>query len=371
MSNNSMEDILRQLRKHHGDEGIFAGNESMYTFSDVIPTGSYKLDDALGIWGIPQGHVVQYAGFESSGKTMLSLSTIAEWQKLDKRNWAYFVDAELAFSQSWAEDLGVDLSRLVVLRENNAVKIFETLVGQPNKKDPTKPKVKKGILDLEIENGGSGLGLIVIDSIAFMIPPGEDTSHVGKANMALMARFLPPELRRITPLLSKTGVSLICINQLRTQPGVMYGNPVHSPGGSALKFACAMMIHLAKINKKESLILESGEQVGHHVRARIDKNKKAPPHRVAEFGIKYFSGVAEKNIELRELGVKYGIINKPNNVTYEFDGRKFKGKDAIDSHLLDDTLHKDLIEGIKNKKFEMIENNTPISDVIEKAESEG
>jgi recombination protein RecA len=335
---------------------LYVGNGSMTTYSEAISTGSFALDDALGIWGIPKGHVVQYAGFESSGKTLLALLTIAEWQKKSPENWAMFVDAEFSFDQGWALGLGVDTSRLYVYRENKASAIFDRLVGIPGKRDKNGvvKKVKPGILDIEKETGGSGLGIIVIDSIAAMQPPAEEASKAGKDNMALMARFLPPELRKITPLLSETGVSLIAINQVRFQPGVMYGDPTMSPGGTALKHACAQMINLGVINSKESRIEEGTEQIGHHIRAKVQKNKKAPPFRVAEFAINYTKGVIDKNIEIREIGARYGIIERPNTKTWILDGEKYNGKDAIADALKDPALQLSVLERAKAAKQNMV-----------------
>jgi recombination protein RecA len=350
----SMADIWKELEKQHGDEGLYAGNSNMTTYSDSISTGSYALDDALGIWGIPKGHIVQYAGFESSGKTLLSLTTIAEWQKKDPDNWAFFVDAEFSFDQMWAKSIGVDISRLIVYRENKASKIFDRLVGVPGKPNPRTGEIKKikpGVLDIELETGGTGLGVIVIDSIAAMQVPMEESSRAGKANIALVARFLPPELRKISPLLTQTGVSLIAINQLRFKPDVMYGDPTESPGGTALKFACSQMINLGMINKKDSKIEEHGEQVGHMIRAKVQKNKKAPPFRTGEFTIKYTEGIVNKHVEIRDLGGKYGVIHRPNNKVWELDGVKYNGKDAIANALLSDPdLMNDVFERVKEAK---------------------
>ena len=267
MAIKSMNDIMKQIEKHHGDEDLFIGSDSTATYSDVVSTGSYVLDDALGIWGVPRGHIVQYAGFQSSGKTLLSFTTIAEWQKQDPKNWAMFVDAEFTYDGDWARSLGVDTDRLFVYRENKGAKIFDRLVGIPGKPDNKGQvkKVKPGILDLELENGGTGLGIIVLDSIAAMQVPMEESSKAGKANIALVARFLPPELRKLTPMLSQTGVCFIAINQLRYKPDVMYGDPTDSPGGTALKFACSQMVNLGIINSKDSRIEEGDVRVGHHI----------------------------------------------------------------------------------------------------------
>lgn len=350
--NKSMMEIWKQMEKQHGEEGLFIGNDSMTTYSDSISTGSYVLDDALGTWGVPKGHIIQFAGFQSSGKTLLSFTTIAEWQKKDPKNWAMFIDAEFTYDANWAKSLGVDTTRLYVYRENKAAKIFDRLVGVPGKPDKNGQvkKVRPGILDMEIENGGSGLGVIVLDSVAAMQVPMEEGSVAGKANIALVARFLPPELRKLTPLLTQTGVTFIAINQLRYKPDVMYGDPTDSPGGTALKFACAQMINLGIINSKESRIEDGDVQVGHHIRAKVQKNKKAPPYRSAEFAINYTKGIIDKNVEIRDLGAKYGVIQRPNNVSYILDGVTYKGKDAVATALLDADLQNSVFERIKEAK---------------------
>lgn len=353
MKKKAMGDIWKELEKQHGEEGLYAGSSDMTTYSDVIPTGSHALDNALGIWGLPCGHIVQFAGFEQSGKTLMALSTIAEWQKKDPNNWAMFIDAEFSFHQDWAESLGVDTERLYVYRENRASKIFDRLLGVPGKPDNKGEikKVKKGVLELELETGGTGLGIIVLDSVPAMIVPMEDVSKAGKANMALMARFLPPELRKLTPLLTKTGVLFIAINQLRFKPDVMYGDPTGAPGGQALKHACSQMINFGMINAKDSRIEEGGERVGHKIRAKIQKNKKAPPFREAEFSIKYLEGVVDKHIEVRDIGAMYGVLERPNNKTWILDGDKYNGKDAMAAALLDDELRQSVLErSIEAKK---------------------
>jgi recombination protein RecA len=365
MSNKSMADIWKELQKQHGDEGLYHGSDDMIAFADTIPSGSYMLDDALGIWGLPRGRIVQYGGQESSGKTYMSLIAIAEYQRANPNGWAMFIDAEYTFDAEWAALLGVDLDRLIVYRENSGVKIFERLVGQPSKTSAKKTKL--GVLDLEKENP-TGLGIIVLDSLAAMQPLIEETSEVGKQNMALMARFLPPELRKLTPLLSDTGVTFIVINQIRLTPGVMYGNPETSPGGNALKHAHTMMLNFSRIAAKNSVIEVNGERIGHHVRVRIDKNKLAPPFRVAELAITYSNGITEHNIELRELGARYGIIERPNNKTWVLDGNKYNGKDAMAEALLDKELQADILERVKNAKKNL--HGKPIVNIEEETQEE-
>lgn len=342
MAAKSMADIWKQMEKQHGSEGLSLGSDERVDFCEAISTGSYALDEALGIFGIPRGHIVQYAGFQSSGKTLMALSTIAQYQKTNPEGWCFYIDAEYTFDAGWAKMLGVDTDRLIVYKENNGTKIFERLVGQSSKTPGKKSKL--GLLDMEIENGSTGLGIIVLDSVAAVQPPVEEAAQTGGQSMAAMARFLPPELRRLTPLLAATNVAFIAINQLREKPGVMYGDPTTSPGGNALKFACSQMINLAKINSAESKIERNDEQVGHMVRCRVDKNKTSSPFKVAEVAIEYLKGIVHQGVELRDLGCKFGVIKRPNNRTYEYDGQTFNGKDAM-SEYLDDAANQSKIWG--------------------------
>jgi len=350
----SMKDIWKMMERQHGSEGLFVGNQEMTTYSDVISTGSYALDDALGIWGLPRGRAIQLAGFESSGKTLLALTTVAEWQKKDPKNWGLFIDAEFTFDAKWAESLGVDVSRLYVYRENKAAAIFDRLTGIPAKrsKDGTLKKTKPGILDLEVETGGTGLGIIVLDSLATIQPPQEEASRAGKDNIALIARFLPPVLRNLTPMLSKTGVLFIAINQIRFQPGVMYGDPTTSSGGMAWKHACSTVVNLGMIKKAESYTLdEEKERIGHRIRARITKNKLAPPFRVSEFDIIYTKGIVNREEEVRDIGVRYGIIARPNNRSWVMDEQKYD-KNSIITALQDEELQNSVFERAKQAKME-------------------
>lgn len=348
--------MFDKMEKLYGDDGLGKVMEIA-----TISTGSYALDDAIGPWGMPRGRIIQYAGKESSGKTFMSLMAIKHWQSLSPNNWAFFIDAECGFNIGWAKILGVDVSpdRLRLLRSNNGAEIFEKLCGVPHK-EPGKPKSKLGLLDMVKESGGSdesGLGIIVLDSIAAMAPPLEMASHSGKSNMALLARFLPPELRKITPLLSETGVTFIAINQVRTDPGKMYGDPTSTPGGAAWKHYCSVMVHFLMSESKDRQIFnESGEQVGHTLKARIDKNRVGPPKRICELDVKYVEGVANKHIEIATLATKYGVVKRPNNRTYLYNEEKIVGKDTYYEAVLNNTIpQEELLMKVKEAKSQGIE----------------
>lgn len=348
--------IWDQMEKLYGDDGLGSVMQI-----ETISTGSHTLDDAIGPWGNPKGRIIQYAGKESSGKTFMSLMAIKYWQSLAPHNWAYFIDAECGFNIEWARTLGVDTDpkRFRLLRSNNGAEIFGKLCGVPHK-EPGKPKTKLGLLDMVKEAGGaekSGLGIIVLDSIAAIAPPLEVASYSGKSNMALMARFLPPELRKIVPLLSETGVMFIAINQVRTDPGKMYGDPTSTPGGAAWKHFCSVMVHFLMSESKDSKIFDAqGEQIGHTLKARIDKNRVGPPKRICEFDIEYVRGVVNRHVEVATLATKYGVVKRPNNRTYLYGDEKVVGKEAYYNAVLEGTLpQEELLEKIKEAKNEGVE----------------
>jgi recombination protein RecA len=336
----AMDNIWGDVCKVFGSDGLFEGDGDFIESASPESSGSPALDEAIGIWGYPKGRLIQLAGHESSGKTLLSLMAIREWQKKASDNWALFIDAEYTFDPSWAQHLGVDLSRLRILKTNSGSEIFERLCGKPAEK-LGKPKVKRGILDMVIEQGGadkSGLGIIVLDSVAAVIPPQEAASEVGKQNIAALSRFLTPELRRIIPLLAESQVVFLGLNHVKTAIG-QYGDPETSPGGKAWFFHCSLMLSVARIKREECKIFDdTKEQVGHRIRVKIGKNKVAPPFREAELDIAYLSGLINQHMEIKDLAVKYGIVKRPNNQTYVFEDLNVRGKDKFLEHLAQDPV---------------------------------
>lgn len=337
--------IWDQMNKLYGN----SGNLNIGPV-EPITTGSYALDEAIGIWGIPKGRIVQYAGKESSGKTLMSLIAIREWQKLDPENWAIFIDAEDTFNQRWAETIDVDIDRLFMIESNEGVEIWTQLCGVPHK-DLGKPKIKPGILDLEKENP-SGLGIIVLDSIASINTPIEMTKQVGNTNIAPMGRFLPDALKRLTPLLSHTGVVFIAINQVRVDVGKMFGDPQTTPGGKAWKHACSLMVHFTMSESKKSHFIDdvSGKKIGHIAGARIDKNKCNFSGCKCEFEITNFAiGELNKKKEAGNLAIKYGVVKRPNNRTYIYGENKWISRDSFFG-AIDDDLMFELIDKVKEAK---------------------
>lgn len=329
----SPSDAEKEITKFFGEDSIFFdGNIS--TKYEAISTGSPSLDEAIGIGGIPRGRIIQFAGKESSGKTMLSLSCIREYLDANPDNTALFIDAEYTYDPAWAEKQGVDTSRVMVIKTNDAKMIFEGLIGKTKTNKVTKKTSKsmKGILDHVIEGTDprfKNLGIIVLDSVAVLNTPLEISADIGKANMAPIPRFLSTELKKLTPVIAHANVAFIGINQVRVDLGKMYGDPVTSPGGKALKHACSLMINMAPNFSADFAIDNSdGQRIGHTVRAKIEKNKVGTPFTKAEYKVEYEKGIVQKEKEVFDLAVKYGFITRPNTQSYVIDGEKIRGADA-------------------------------------------
>jgi len=316
-----------------GEDALFLdGDIGSVGSYDVIRTGSPSLDYALGIGGIPRGRIIQLAGKESSGKTLISLLCMKTWLNEHPENTVMFIDAEFTYDPRWARDLGVDTSRVVVVKTNDAKKIFEGLVGRMKVNQITKKATKdtKGVLDLVIEGEDprfKRLGLIVLDSVAAMQTPMEADAIVGKQNMAPMSRFLTTELKKLTPALAEANVAMIFINQIRENPGDPGGGMMTS-GGHALKHACSVMINVNPMGGADNIVLDDNDQkIGHKAKAKVAKNKVGPPYRESIYTIKYTEGLIERETELLELAVLCGVIERPSTVSYLINGEKIVGKE--------------------------------------------
>jgi len=339
-------------RVKHWDtmEKLYGNDGTVKPVEVLCSTGSHALDELMGIWGLPRGRVVQYAGKESSGKTLMSLLAIKEWQSLDPDNWAIFIDAEETFDVNWAETLGVDMDRLYMIKSNDGIEIWTQLCGVPSK-EIGKPKVRPGILDLEKEEP-SGLGLIVLDSIAVVNTPIEMSRQVGNTNIAPMGRFMPDALRRLVPLLSQTGVTFIAINQVRMDMSIMFGDPETTPGGKAWKHSCSIMVNFTRSMSKKTHIIDevSAKRIGHIGGARMDKNKVALPDGKCSIELNYFEGIVNKHKEVGELAIMYGVVERPNNRTYVFGDKKWTSRDDFFVGLEDEKLADVLLAEVRSAK---------------------
>ena len=314
---------IDKLEKAYGKGAVMKLSDEKVLDLPSIPTGSLGLDIALGIGGIPRGRVVEIYGPESSGKTTLTLHCIAETQKAG--GMAAFIDAEHAFDKVYAENLGIDTENLLISQPDNgeqALEIAEHLI-------------RSGALDI-----------IVIDSVAALVPRAELEGEMGDSKMGLQARLMSQALRKLTGAISKTGCACIFINQLREKIGVMFGNPETTTGGNALKFYSSVRLDIRRIGQ----IKESADNImGNRTRVKVVKNKVAPPFKVIEFDIMYGQGIS-KSGEILDLGVELEIIQKAGS-WFSYNGEKLgQGRDSVKSLIEDNPeLAEELETKIKAK----------------------
>ncbi|MBS1525697.1 MAG: recombinase RecA [Bacteroidetes bacterium] len=314
---------LDKLEKSYGKGTIMKLGDTAIEQIEVISTGSIGLDIALGVGGLPKGRIVEIYGPESSGKTTLAIHAIAESQK--QGGIAAFIDAEHAFDRFYAKKLGVDVENLLISQPDNGEQALE-------------------IADNLIRSGA--IDIIVIDSVAALVPKGEIEGEMGDSKMGLQARLMSQALRKLTGTISKTGCCCIFINQLREKIGVMFGNPETTTGGNALKFYASVRLDIRRISQ----IKDTDEVSGNRVKVKIVKNKVAPPFRIAEFDIMFGEGVSKAG-EIIDLGVDYNIIKKSGSWFSYGDARLGQGRDAVKQLLLDNP---ELMEELEAKIKETV-----------------
>jgi recombination protein RecA len=314
---------LDKLEKSYGKGTIMKLGDTAIEPIDVISTGSIGLDIALGVGGLPKGRVVEIYGPESSGKTTLAIHAIAESQK--NGGIAAFIDAEHAFDRFYAKRLGVDVENLLISQPDNGEQALE-------------------IADNLIRSGA--IDILVIDSVAALVPKGEIEGEMGDSKMGLQARLMSQALRKLTGTISKTGCCCIFINQLRDKIGVMFGNPETTTGGNALKFYASVRLDIRRISQ----IKDTDEVSGNRVKVKIVKNKVAPPFRIAEFDIMFGEGIS-KSGEIIDLGVEYNIIKKAGSWFSYGESRLGQGRDAVKQLLLDNP---ELMEELEAKIKETV-----------------
>ena len=315
----ALDAAILQIEKQYGKGAVMKlGDPSVQMNIETIPTGSLSLDIALGLGGIPKGRIIEIYGPESSGKTTVTLHMIAEVQK--RGGIAGFIDAEHALDPVYAKNIGVDIDNLYISQPDSgeqALEIAETMV-------------RSGAIDI-----------VVIDSVAALVPKAEIDGDMGDSHVGLHARLMSQALRKLTAVISKSNCAVVFINQLREKVGVMFGNPETTTGGRALKFYASVRMDVRRI---ESL-KQSGEVIGNRTRIRIVKNKIAPPFKEAEFDIMFGKGISYVG-DVLDLAAKVDIVNK-SGAWYNYDGNKIgQGRENAKNYLL---AHPEVLAEIDRK----------------------
>jgi recombination protein RecA len=317
---------MDKIDKDYGKGSVMMMSDKGIVEQEVISTGSIGLDVALGIGGLPKGRVIEIYGPESSGKTTLAIHVIAEAQK--KGGMCAFIDAEHAFDSNYAQKLGVDIDNLLISQPDYGEQALE-------------------IADRLILSGA--LDVVVIDSVAALVPKSELEGEMGDSKMGLHARLMSQALRKLTATIAKTNSCCIFINQLREKIGVMFGNPETTTGGNALKFYASVRLDIRRMAQ----IKDGEEVIGNHIKVKVVKNKVAPPFRMAEFDIIYGEGISKVG-EIIDMGVELGIVQKSGS-WFSYNSDKLgQGREAVKQLMVDNP---EMANEIEAKIREKIKEN--------------
>lgn len=341
----ALDAAIAQIEKQYGKGSVMKlGDNSANMNVETVPTGSLSLDIALGLGGLPKGRIIEVYGTESSGKTTVALHCVAEVQK--RGGIAGFIDAEHALDPVYARNIGVDIDNLYISQPDcgeQALEITETMV-------------RSGAVDI-----------VVVDSVAALVPKAEIDGDMGDSHVGLQARLMSQALRKLTAVISKSNCIVIFINQLREKVGVMFGNPETTTGGRALKFYSSVRLD---VRRTESL-KQGGEIVGNHVRVKVVKNKIAPPFREAEFDIMFGQGISREG-DVLDLAVNAGIVNK-SGAWYAYEGDKIgQGRENAKTYIHENPAFFDMLEAkVRDFYFTQLEDeDAAVQEDSEKPEAE-
>ncbi len=334
----ALDAAISYIEKQYGKGSVMKLGETAKNLNvDAVPTGCLSLDLALGIGGLPKGRVIEVYGPESSGKTTVALHVVAEVQKMG--GIAGFIDAEHALDPVYAKKIGVDIDNLYISQPDSgeqALEITETMVRS------------------------QAVDVIIVDSVAALVPKAEIDGEMGDSHVGLQARLMSQALRKLTSVISKSNCIVIFINQLREKVGVMYGNPETTTGGRALKFYASVRLDVRKIDS----LKQGGEQIGNRTRIRVVKNKVAPPFREAEFDIMFGQGISREG-DILDLAARYNVINKAG-AWYSYNGEKIgQGRENAKQYLIE---HQDVWNEVEKQVRTHYEAAAADGDGQEKAD---
>ena len=317
----ALDETLKQIEKLYGKGAVMRLGDRETVDVDAIPSGSLLIDEAIGVGGYPKGRIIEIFGPESSGKTTLALHAIAECQKNGGR--AAFIDAEHAIDPLYAKNLGVDINELILSQPDNGEQALE-------------------IVEMLADSGS--INLIVVDSVAALVPQAELDGEMGDSSVGLQARLMSKAMRKIAGILNKKECAVIFINQLREKVGVMYGNPETTSGGRALKFYASVRIDI----RRTEAIKQGADIIGNTCRVKIVKNKVSPPFKQCEIDIIYGQGISKEG-EILDRAVELGLIKKSGS-WFEYNGNKIaQGRDAAKTYIKEnEDIAAELLEKIKN-----------------------
>lgn len=333
----ALEAALGQIEKQYGKGAVMKLGDTAHMQVETVPTGSLSLDIALGLGGVPKGRIIEIYGPESSGKTTVALHMVAEVQK--RGGVAGFIDAEHALDPAYAKNIGVDIDNLYISQPDcgeQALEITETMV-------------RSGAVDI-----------VIVDSVAALVPKAEIDGDMGDSHMGLQARLMSQALRKLTAVISKSNCIVIFINQLREKLGVMFGNPETTTGGRALKFYASIRLDV----RRTEALKQGGEVVGNHTRVKVVKNKVAPPFKEAEFDIMFGKGIVKEG-DLIDMASNLGIIAK-SGAWYAYEGEKIgQGRENAKTFL---ATHPEIADEVESKIRQHYGLLDGVADVAEEQE---